>query len=170
MGDMSEMYDEDVDFSNDEFMSEAVNGDKMQITVEKTSNKFGPSFMAGGVWYNPDKFTKPDFSAAVPGAVLEIEANGKYVKSLTVVTAGAPVAAQAPANNNNNAGGGFKGKDSPEVRLEIARGTAVKAVLSSSLLAAQFQNMDIAQAASEAKGIIKEMTHYILTGKFTETE
>lgn len=134
----------------------------MKVTVEKVSNKFGPSFMAGGVWYNPDKFSNPDFSKALPGAELEIEANGKYVKSLTVLKEG------STSSPKSSSGGSFTPrKEDPQVRFEIARGTAVKAAFGPASIEL-IKNKDVSEGVSDLKGLIQELTNYILTGDFTK--
>lgn len=136
----------------------------MKVTVERMS-KFG--FLANDVWYNPDKFSKPDFSPLQPGMEIEMDASGKYVKSFTILSQGAaPSSASAPAKPSEPKTGWVPKKEDPQVRLEIARGTAIKAAFGSSAMAETLKNVDVSEAVSTLKGLAMEMENYILTGDF----
>lgn len=134
----------------------------MKVTVERMS-KFG--FLANDVWYNPDKFSKPDFSSLQPGMEIEMEASGKYVKSFTILSQGA-APAQSSAKPTETKTGWTPKKEDPQVRLEIARGTAIKAAFGSAAMAETLKNVDVSEAVSTLKGLAMEMENYILTGDF----
>lgn len=127
------------------------------------TSKFGPWIKLSGVegYLNPSKFAKPDFSVATKGSTIEVDVDGKYVKSLKLIGAGAPP--------ENQGGSQSHGSSAPSNKDEqIARSTAVKSVLGSPLLADALKNKDISEMIADAKAIVEEMTRYILTGSFVE--
>lgn len=141
--------------------------DTMTLTVERTSDKYGPSFMAketgDQTWFRPSKFDAQAVGPAIAGlrrgdTIEAVVAQGKFVKSLRVVSSGA-----APTPSN----GGSTGPSEPSAKdAQIARSTAVKAVLQSPMLATQWKDLDAPQAVAEAKTLIGLFEKYILTGGF----
>lgn len=125
------------------------------------TSKFGPWLKLSGVegYLNPSKFAKVDLSQATKGSTIEVDVDGKYIKSLKVLGAGAPP--------ESHQGGGSQSAPSNKDE-QIARSTAVKSVFGSPILAQVLGSKDISEVCADAKAIVEEMTRYILTGSFVE--
>jgi hypothetical protein len=132
----------------------------MQATVTHVFNKFGPAFKIEGdtTVYNPDKFKKPSFDGLQPGCVIEFEADGKWVKELTIVnggTPGKPTPAPAktyPANNQ-------------ETQDRIARGNACNAVFGSPAIAEIVKDKGHEEAVAYMIEVAKHVAKFISTGE-----
>lgn len=139
------------------------------VGVVEGKSAFG--IKVNGKWYNPNKFAspKPDFSGVSKGVTVTMEVSGdKYISSLSVDGSAAPstmttatTPAIAPMTRHS-----YKNAD----REEIARSTAVKAVLGSTVLHSVFEaEADKTKVAVECRKLINEVTNYILTGDWHET-
>lgn len=133
----------------------------VKVIVENISNKFGPSFLAGGVWHVSDKKYPVDLSKVKKGDELEIDVNEKWVKEFKVLSSDNAI----PESSPRSAGGYAVGGGNKDVA--IARATAVKAIFSSPLLYELVKEQDLSEAISQAKELAIEATNYILTGEFT---
>ncbi len=149
----------------------------MLITVERVS-KFG--VQANGKWHNLSKFSKTpvDLSTLSPGMQVEINAKG-YITGLaeggmTTATEGTTTETRPALTPTRSA---YQDKNSPSVRMEIARGTAVKAVLGSPLLFEIYRpardeqgkvvgDFKPQEVLEEAKVLIEQVTNYIATGSY----
>ena len=126
-------------------------------------SKFGPWLKVQGHegYLNPSKFAKLDMTNIKKGDTVQYEADGKYIKSIKVLGEGAVLPSgetvkpfvQGPPSNKDE---------------QIARSTAVKSVMGSTVLLEQFKTKDISEVVADSKAIIEEMTRYILTGSFVE--
>lgn len=156
----------------------------MVITVERVS-KYG--VQANGKWHNPSKFLKVPIDLTALRAGDEVELNAKGFITAVVKQGGGAMptsattaADQAGAQVNPEARAKtytYQGKDSPSVRMEIARGTAVKAVLGSVILfeiyrpsrdetgkvTGEFKPQEI---IGDLKTLIEQVTNYIATGAY----
>jgi len=128
-------------------------------------SKFGAWVKIGGGYMNPSKFNKDGaflstFGALKKGDQVSYESDGKYIKSITVVGQGHAV------EGNTNAAYGPVSSTPSNKDEQIARSTAIKAVLGSPLVNGLLHDKDISEAVSDSKALIEEMTRYILTGSF----
>lgn len=134
----------------------------MQSRVESKSKK-GTALKLNGEWHNANRGVSLD--AVNWKDEVEYELNeGGFITSVSVLSSSSGGLATPSTKSTST------GNSSPTVRMEIARGTAVKAVLESPSLAAQLEKVDYSEAVSSVKGLIEEMTGYILSGEFKKTE
>lgn len=132
-------------------------------TVDGKANKFGPAIKIGGDWKTLGDSVKGMYDQLNKGDQIEYTLQGKYVRELKVVGA-----APAPAPGSQAKSGGRQ--DSPEVRAEIARSTAVKAVLGSLALGALLDKASIGETTSTLEQYTVRVTRFILTGSFDEVK
>lgn len=121
----------------------------MKLTVEAVS-RYG--FKADGQWFNKQKGHDVSFEGLKRGDELEVEVeNDKYVTSLEKLSSGV---VDMPSRQNTSGSSEPSEKDA-----QIARSTAVKAVLGSPL--------DLLNGLSESElnELIRSMSNFILTGK-----
>lgn len=134
-------------------------------TVEKKS-AFG--IMVNGQWFNINKFAKPapDLSGVNRGDTVTMKVSGgKYISS---ITGGGGVATATTTGTSTTTAPASRGYTST-TREEIARSTAVKAVLGSTILHSVYEGeADKGKVAAEVKELCKQVTNYILTGDWFE--
>jgi hypothetical protein len=141
----------------------------MKVKVEAVS-QYG--IKVNGGWLSKDKFSQIDLNSVTKGDDVEVELkNDKFITSLKVVgsslTPNSTNGTTAkPAGSNAGGTTNYRQTD-PQTRLEIARGTAVKAVMESPLLAATLQTGDFSEAIGTAKTLMQSLASYILTGDFS---
>lgn len=124
----------------------------MELSVERVS-RFG--IFAGGKWYNLDKFATPapDLAAVQKGDTVTVElTQAGYISKILVDGTAVTSSGSSPAVVRKSSG---YGKNDPQVRIEIARSTSVKAVLGSKLV-----------TVANHTDLIEKMTSFILTGEF----
>lgn len=134
-------------------------GEIMEVTVERVS-EFG--IMVEGSWKNGDKKAGIKFKGGDnevhPGDVIELTLNpGGFITAYKLVTSAPPKAAKKPWN-----GGGFQ--KSPEDQDRMSRGAAVKAVLSSPVVAQMVKDLSDEEALSRSFEISEEVARYISKG------
>lgn len=141
----------------------------MELVIEAVSkNKRG--FLANDTWYNADNALEGEvFKDVKKGAVLEVEASGKWVKSFEVVGQGA-----VPAKSSSKPAFVAKAAEprDPSIQDRIGRGNATNAVLGSPYLGAliEKQSGSEAEAIMETKKMIESVAAYINTGTFGEAK
>lgn len=142
----------------------------MQLNVERVSRN---GIYADGQWHNTSKFAKPvpSLVGIEAGMTVEVEMNSKGWITNIASTKGQSASVMGPKDTPDKpvkkSYSDFK-RD-PDVRNEIARGTAVKAVLGSPLLYSLYKNEeDKKKTTEELTVLIRQFTGYILTGIFDE--
>lgn len=131
----------------------------MNLQVEAVSTKFGPSFCAGGIWYNADKKAMPDLSTIRRGDELEAEVNGKWVKSFTIVSRGAVNEAPAGKKDAYAKPIANKEKDAQFIRRDAANAAF------GSAFALYSKDGDEAEAVQKSLDIVEKVAEFIENGR-----
>lgn len=126
-------------------------------------NKFGSYLKVNDAFFNAGKSLKFDLATLQKGQAVTFQNNGKYINSIEVSGEGAvhvpthtaTAPSLAPSTNKN---------------VEIARSTAVKAVLGSPMIAQMYKTKDVSEAVSDTKLIIESFTNYIVTGSWVSID
>ena len=142
----------------------------MQLNVERVSRT---GIFSNDKWYNISKFGNPAPSLVgiQSGMTVDVEISAKGWITKISGTGGGPPDATVKILGNQpvKSTGRQPFKQDPQTRREIARGTALKAVLGSPLLYAVYKNdSDRGKTAKEINTLINQFTGYILTGTFDE--
>ena len=142
-----------------------------ELVVEAVSDKWAGGFKAGETWYGPDRQGGPDkaaFTALKRGMKVKINHNGKWVRSLEVLSEGssAPAKQYAPAGEPSkpSASGAYV---VTEKDAQIARATAIKALFESPTM---LKDMDMSQACSIVRVMGPFLADYIATGQFKKED
>lgn len=135
------------------------------VGVVEGKSAFG--IKVNGKWYNPNKFAspKPDFSAVGKGDTVTMLVSGdKYITSMSV-GGGVPTSATTAVRSVTSSSTTLAVPYKNTTREEIARGTAVKAVLGSTILHSVYEaETDKNKVAVAVRDLINQTTNYILTG------
>lgn len=131
----------------------------MNLKVEAVSTKFGPSFMANGIWFNADKKALPDLSTIRRGDELEADVNGKWVKSFTVVSRGAVADQPAKSGDSYAKPVGNKDKEAMFVRRDAAN-AAFGAAFSTFV-----KEGDEAEAMQKSLDVVEKVAEFIENGR-----
>lgn len=127
------------------------------LVVEAFHTKYGPSFLVGGVWHTADKKTMPNLTCKA-GDTVEVERNGKWVKSFRVVSSGTPP--ERPTMPQEPRKGGS------EVQGQICRGNACNAILGSPSVAEMVKGRDFSESFDLVTKMITKTANYIQSGEW----
>lgn len=131
----------------------------MELVIEVVK-KDGKAFKANGKWYNTDKRANLDFSGLRPSDVINADVNQDvWVKSFDLVSNHSATPASRKESETITASA--TAKDGM-----IARATAVKAVLESSIMASFVKDMGHDEADAYLIDRMKSLEHYIVSGNF----
>ena len=135
------------------------------LVVEAFSNKFGPSFLCEGVWHVADKTANPNLTCS-KGDKVEVERNGKWVKSFQIVGKGTPPpSTNTPKNAQESPKTASKGDfRSPD---QIMRCSALESILGSPAVSTLVHDKDESEAFQSIMNMVDKTYKYISTGSWS---